>query len=487
MDLKGDLAGIVGSEYISDDPVILEAYVRDNSFSAPQKPRFVVKPKNVDEVQGIVKWANRTGTPLVPVSSDPPHSRGDTVPSLGGAVIVYLGRMKQITRINRRNKMVMVEPGVTFSQLEPELAKEGLRLPMPLLPRASKSVMTSCIEREPHLIPKYHWEMAEPVRCLEVVWGNGDRFTTGDAGTANLSLERQWEIGLSQAEPYGPGQVDFMRFVQGAQGTMGIVTWASLKCEVLPRLQKLFFVQSEKLDDLFDFTYKILRFRYGDELLLLNNSSLASILGKEDDQVRALRKELPQWVLILCVAGYDTLPKKRVEFQESDIRDIAQQFGLSLESTIPGAVDKQVLEVLSPSKETCWKLSYKGGYQDIFFITTLNRTSEFVKTMYSLSESRGYPTSDIGIYIQPVIQGVACHCEFNLPYDPTDPREVTKVKELLAEASEALIKEGAFFSRPYGIWADMAFNRDAQTTVVLKKIKGIFDPNNVMNPGKLCF
>ena len=38
-----------------------------------------------------------------------------------------------------------------------------------------------------------------------------------------------------------------------------------------------------------------------------------------------------------------------------------------------------------------------------------------------------------------------------------------------------------------GIWADMAYNRDAQTTILLKKVKGLFDPNNVLNPGKLCF
>ena len=52
---------------------------------------------------------------------------------------------------------------------------------------------------------------------------------------------------------------------------------------------------------------------------------------------------------------------------------------------------------------------------------------------------------------------------------------------------EELLKQGVFFSRPYGIWSDMAYSRDPQTTTVLKKVKGIFDPNNVMNPGKLCF
>jgi FAD/FMN-containing dehydrogenase len=107
--------------------------------------------------------------------------------------------------------------------------------------------------------------------------------------------------------------------------------------------------------------------------------------------------------------------------------------------------------------------------------------------MYSLAEAQNYPSLDIGIYIQPVHQGASCHCEFSLPYDPDIKADVAKVKALFTRASEELLKQGSFFSRPYGIWADMAFNRDAQTKEVLKMVKEIFDPNNVMNPGKLCF
>jgi FAD/FMN-containing dehydrogenase len=46
---------------------------------------------------------------------------------------------------------------------------------------------------------------------------------------------------------------------------------------------------------------------------------------------------------------------------------------------------------------------------------------------------------------------------------------------------------GAFFSRPYGENARMVFNRDGANVEVLKKVKAVFDPNNIMNPGKLCF
>jgi FAD/FMN-containing dehydrogenase len=480
---KEELVGVVGEGNVLDAPETLEAYSRDESFVLPMKPRFVVKPRNTDEVQKIVKWANQTQTPLVPVSSGPPRFHGDTVPSAAGAVIIDLSGMKQVIRIDRRNRVALIEPGVTFGQLQPELAREGLRLSTPLLPRANKSVVASLLEREPTLVPRYQWAILDPLRCLEVVWGDGQKMRTGDAGN-QTSLEEAWENKLAQVGSAGPAQTDFYRLVSAAQGSMGIVTWASVKCEVLPQIHNLLFVPSRRLDDLIDFAYRILRFRFGDELLILNNFSLASILGDG----RASTGEIPPWVVLLGVAGRDILPRERVEYQEKDISDIAQQFGLKLLSEISGARNGEVLgAMLNPSPEPCWKLGYKGGCQDIFFVTTLDRTPEFVRTMYSVAEAHGYPTSEIGVYIQPVHQGASCHCEFSLPYDRNNPGEVTRMREFYARASEELLKQGAYFSRPYGIWADMAYNRDAKTTILLKKIKGIFDPNNVMNPGKLCF
>jgi FAD/FMN-containing dehydrogenase len=129
---KQELSSIIGPEWVLDSPEVLQEYSRDHSFTPRRKPDLVVKPKNTEEVQKIVKWANVTSMPLIPVSSGPPHFRGDTIPRMGG-VVVDLSRMNKIQRIDRRNTMAYVEPGVTFSQLQPELEKEGMRLPMPLL------------------------------------------------------------------------------------------------------------------------------------------------------------------------------------------------------------------------------------------------------------------------------------------------------------------------------------------------------------------
>jgi len=483
-----ELTRIVGNEDVFSDPDTLTCYSRDESFVKPLKPWAVVKPSNTDEVESVIKWANLTGTPLVPVSSGAPHFRGDSVPSVPGAVIVDLSKMRRIIRIDRRNKMTWIEPGVTWAELQPELAKEGLKIPMPLIPRKNKSVIGSLLEREPMPIPRYHWSLLEPLRCCEVVWGSGEKMWTGEAGDQAGTLEERWSKFLFQVNPNGPYQTDFYRLFSAAQGSMGIVTCATVKCEILPQVHKLFIIKATNLSDLIEFSYKILKIRYGQEMFILNGANLANMLGNDAAAIRELKDKLPAWILVLGIAGLERLPQEKVQYQEKEIREIAKQYHLSLESEIPGVDSQQLLEVISnPSQSNYWKFNYKGGAQDIFFITTLNRTPAYLNIMQSAAQRCGYPGQDIGIYLQPLMQGVCCHCEFVIPFDPANPNEVTRAQKLIDETSRELMRQEAFFSRPYGNWADMVYRADMQSTEILRKVKGIFDPRKVMNPGKLCF
>ena len=485
---SNNLMEMIGKQKVINEHKILDRYSHDNSFTLPMRPRLVVQPRNADDVQKIVTWANQTKTPLVPVSSGEPHFRGDTVPSVPEAVIVDLRRMDKIIRIDRRNRMVLIEPGVTYAQLQPALAEEGLRLSTPLLPRQSKSVIASLLEREPTLVPKYNHTLPEPLRCLEIVWGNGEILRTGDAGGYYPTLEQQWQMGLAQVFSGGPGQVDYYRLVSGAQGSIGIATWASVKCEILPKVHRFFFIPADNLKGLIECAYRLLKVRLGDEFLVLNSANLAAILSRNADGIQALKNKLPPWVIIMGIAGRDLFPEEKVDFQEKDTRDIVQQFGLQLLPAVSGIGGGQVMStILNPSPSTYWKLTYKGACQDIFFMSTLDKVPEFVNTVFTAANALRYPVSDIGIYLQPQHQGTACHCEFNLPYDSGNKIEIGNVRELLETCSEALIKQGAYFSRPYGIWADMVYNRDAGNKEMIRTIKGIFDPNNILNPGKLCF
>ena len=181
MGKKEALIEIFGDERLTADQRILERYARDESFTLSEKPEYVVKPINADELHHLVIWANETLTPLVPVSSGSPHFRGDSVPNVEGSVVVDLSDMKKILRIDRRNRVVMIEPGVTFNELCSALEKEGLRLNVPLLPHSRKSVIGSVLEREPVIMPKYHWDIVDPLACTEVIFGSGDLYRTGSA------------------------------------------------------------------------------------------------------------------------------------------------------------------------------------------------------------------------------------------------------------------------------------------------------------------
>jgi FAD/FMN-containing dehydrogenase len=485
---KDKLVKIVGAGNVSNDQATLDSYSRDISFVNAIRPACVVKPKNAGDIKKIVSLANETSTPLVPVSSGPPHFRGDTVPGIGGAIIVDLSGMKKIINVDRPRRVAMVEPGVTFGELIPAAEKEGIRLNMPLLPRKSKTVIGSLLEREPVIMPKYQWDISDPLACVEVIWGTGDDFRTGQAaGPGNV--EEQWAVGGVQKAPYGPGTASWHRLIQGAQGTMGIVTWASLRCELLPSLEEPFVVSSPNLNTLLDLASWLIRLRMVNECFILNNTDLAAIFSKKwPKDFQTIKDALPAWTLFYNVAGYEFYPEERISSYIKDITDITQRLGVVAGKAAGVVSANEILKtVQQPSAEPYWKLRFKGACEDILFLTIYDKLQGLVNVMNNMAEKSGYPTSDMGVYIQPTVQGTGYHCEFNLFYDPDNAGDVNRVKALSISATKALMAQGAFFSRPYGEIAKTILNRDAASVAVVTKLKKIFDPNGIMNPGKVCF
>lgn len=481
------LQRIVGPGRVSQDPSTLEDYSGDQSFVGRVRPRFVVRVDTSDTVQKLVREAKETGTPLVPVSSGAPHFNGDSVPSSGDAVVVDLSGMNKVTWVNRIERVAVVEPGVTFGELIPAVAKEGLRLNMPLQPRATKSVIGSMLSREPVIMPHYHWDISDPIGSTEVVFGTGDIFRTGAASTPG-TIEQQREAGGAQKESAGPSANSWHRVIQGAQGTMGIVTWASTRCELIPQLEQPYFVGSGNLAKLLEAIHWLVRLRLGNECFILNRNDVAALVAADGSTYAQLVAKLPAWILFFNLAAYEYLPERRMECQNQDVQDLMQRIGLQTEQSLAGIAAGEFLEAIRrPSAEPYWKLRQQGGCQDIFFVTTNAKIPGLVKVMSDMAEEAGFSAAGIGTYFQPIVQGTNCHCEFNLFYDPNSQIEAEIVRGLCSNAVQPLMNAGAFFSRPFGEAARQIMNRDAATVATLKKVKAIVDPVGILNPGKLCF
>ena len=394
--------------------------------------------------------------------------------------------MKRVLNINKTHRMAVIEPGVTYGELGAALDGEGMELPACLAPRPGKSAVGSLLEVEPRLNAVHQWAYTDPLRCVEVTWGDGNRMYTGEAGGHAMDLEKQWSEEKWQVEPVGPMMLDFYRLLTGAQGTMGIVTWASVRCELKHQVHRSFFVPAKKEDALLDFLWEVIHFRFSDELFILNAAQLASLVGDDAAEIAALKQSLPAWVALVGVGGRDLLPEKRAAQQQADIADIAQRCGLDMVSAAGGLSAQTAMR---KAKGVCegvyWKERPKGAFQDIFFTTTLDKTANFVGRMTELAAEEQYP-ADIGVYVQPLHCGSAYHIEFTLPYNPGCARETAVVKTLFARASGEFAAMDAYYSRPYGIWAGLQMNKDAMGKKTLERLKNIFDPAGIMNPGKLC-
>lgn len=475
------LKKIVGNDAISTNSEILKDYSRDLSFFPEKAPICAVWPLNTSKIEAIVKLANESNFFLIPISSKPgKRHHGDTIPQEDNTVILDLSKMEKILDINRKYRVIRIEPGVTFGKLIPELEKCGLKLNAPLLPRETKSVVTSALEREPVVMARHQWDTSDPLLCTEVVFGTGDLFRTGSAAGPG-TLKQQEKAGQAHVNPMGPTQFSPFRIIQGAQGSMGVVTWATIKCELLPAVQKVYHLQSSNLPELLGMQHDLVKYRLCDEILILNDLNLACLVKEEPGEIETLEQILGKWNLIFVASGRGPLGKEKIEYLDGDIKDLLKEHGILEPPGEHPVKDHEILGFLNATTKKPWKSRYTGAYQDIFFLSRLQKVPDHVSLVESMVEC-----CKLGIYIQPQNQGTSCHCEFDLYYDGTT--QSTEVESIFLETSKKLIDQGAFFNRPYGPWKSPVFEEyDELNKLMMRKVKNIFDPKGVLNPGVLCF
>jgi len=501
-DIFAQLSAIVGAANASKDPTVLEKYSKDQSLTSACKPNFVVKPGRAEEIQAVVKLANQTLMPVIPFSSGTSFT-GAAVPTVGG-ILIDLSRMNKILDVDTIHWHATVEPGVTFAQLNAELKKHNLRVQVPLMTPPSASVLSTYLEREPVPGSGDFVFGNEMTNDIIAVMPNGESFTMG-----NIAIK-----GANHTHPGGPG-LDFYRLLVAAQGTMGIVYQMNIRLIPYPKVWKVFFSPFKCVSEVQTAIKKIQRKELGYECFALNRFDLAVILTDEDAAdakamkagayvgtngakpwSAAMRKRfetaysaLPPWTLVMSIPAWARRPEEKVAWQETDYRDLAADSGWDVFNTVGSyaGLDRLMMEEMISPWRMQKKFGFKGTSQQLMFHAVGDKIEGIKNTIKELAAKHGYPVENIGGYIQPIERARSFYCMFDLPCDPTDADEVARVKALFNEASAAIVDKGAFYDRPYGIWAELMYRRNAVYTDYLKKLKREFDPNLIMNPGKLCF
>jgi FAD/FMN-containing dehydrogenase len=489
LSVKKKLIDIFGEDRVVDEEKILLEYSKDQSFSPKRKPDFVVFAETVKEIQQVVRLANETLMPIIPFSSGL-NFHGAAIADHGG-IILNLSRMNRILEIDEQNWFVIVEPGVTYDQLQCELLKKGFRLMIPFGIPPRRSVLSSYLERDPVMAaPSFEYGNFL-ILDTELVLPDGEIFRTG-----------LWASGGKAGGTLGPVRNHIFRLWTGAQGTLGIMTKMGIHINPFIREKKVYFITFNEISEAIEPVKRIQRKQIGTECFLLNRFNTAALLSedwkvpesfpaspKRSESFETLRKHLPAWILTICINGSPRHPEEKIAYEEKALLEVCCSLNLDLKDCLPGVpgFDRFIMDEIIYPWGILRKFNYRGSIHSLCFKSPLKRAADMEKVIRKVCEEHGYSTSSIGAYVLPMERGRALHCEFDLHCDLNDTQEAQMVKRIWIEASKALMNQGAYFDRPYGAWAEMVYQRSGNHTLKLREIKKQLDPQGILNPGKLCF
>lgn len=464
------VCAIVGKEHVIDDQDALREYTKENISFIPQRyPLLAVRPGTVEEVKGILQVANLNAIPVTPFSSCT-NGHGASIPFVPG-ITIDLRRLNKIHHIDLICRNATIEPGVTFSDLQEKVREKGLRTLCPIELPSTSSVISTYLEMTPLFSwPKYG---TETVLTMEVLIPNGDLVKTGMAAIPLID---------TPYFPFGTTPSYFNKVWFSAQGTLGIVTKAVVKLKTLSPTRELLFIPFKTIEETFRLIREIKRLDCASDFFIADSTYLASLLSNDGETFKALRGSLPSVTAILVLRG----EKEQVAYQLDDIKDLGKTLGAEIHDSLPpdsGAKEKLLSEIELPMGYERFK-RLKGSYHVIPFIALTQQIHQFNQTVSRIARNLGFDLKDMGMMLLPVEPG-RVHYQYSFYVDPASQREWTIAKTLFHTISRTLIKMGAFFSRPYGEWASLVYERASSYKTMLRKIKSEVDPHNIMNTGKL--
>lgn len=467
---KEQICAIVGRSHVIVDHDALQEYAAGNISFIPERfPLLAVRPGTVEEIQAILQVANRNRFPVTPFSSST-NGHGASIASIPG-ITIDLRRLNKIHLIDEMCKNAIIEPGVTFVQLQEKAKEKGLKVLCPIDLPATSSVLSTYIEMTPLFSwPKYG---TETVLTMEVVIPNGDLVKTGMAAVPVVE---------TPYFPFGTTPSYFNKVWFAAQGTLGIVTKAVVKLKNLAPANQVLFIPFNLFEESFILIRELKRLDSPVELFLADSTYLAGLLAEESEQFERLKTTLPHVTAILVLRGED----EQVAYQRADIEDLCQKYQREVLDSLPGdrdALAKLLSELSLPRGYERFR-NMKGAYQVIPFITMIEQIPFYNQLVSRICCNFGYDMQAMGKMLLPV-EPSRVHYHYSFYTDPGNQEEYARVKLLFATISSSLIKMGAFFSRPYGEWAGLVYEKASSYKTMLRTIKRAVDPCNIMNPGKL--
>ncbi len=198
-----EFTAAVGESWVftRDEDVDLyrDAYSQMWGEADERRASAAVAPSSVEEVQAVVRTANRYRVPLYTISTGRNLGYGGSAPALSGSVVLDLKRMNRILEVNERHAYALVEPGVSYFDLYRHISERGLKVWLDCPDPGWGSLIGNALDRGGGVTTAAYRNHFEAHCGMEVVLANGDLVRTGMGALPNAKTWQQFKTGFGPA------------------------------------------------------------------------------------------------------------------------------------------------------------------------------------------------------------------------------------------------------------------------------------------------
>jgi glycolate oxidase len=452
--ILSELQKIAGKEDVLTIPEALKAYSYDGTTNWQHEPEVIVFPTSTQEISAIMKIADAEKIPVTPRGGGTNLS-GGSVPWMGGIALVTT-KMNQILHIDKENRSATVEPGVVLMDLNMTLAKEGLFFPPDPQSFLGATMGGVIAENAGGPACVKYGVTKQYILGLEVVLPNGDILNLGGRTLKNV-------VGY-----------DLIHIFISSEGTLGIIAKAELKLNPLPKARKTIMAVYSDVAVAGESVYKVLENGViPDKIEFLDNWVINRI---EEMMPMGLPKDADAVLLFEC----DGIPEA-VEKEVEQIVEITKKHG---------AVDVRVAKDQAEA-DKYW-LARRAGFAAVFgkaptvlaedVTVPRNKMPDLIRKCKEIAKKYNLEITVLG-------HAGDGNLHPSILTDINNKEAYDRAIKGLDEIIESTVSLGGVLSGEHGIGLEKQkfFRRviDPKVTNLMKGIKQLVDPNNIMNPGKI--
>jgi glycolate oxidase len=457
-EILSELEKIVGPSYIFTDEATRRTYGQDETEDLSFPPHVVVKPANTEEVAQILRVSNTYKIPTVPIGARTGLSGGAL--SIFGGIGISMERFNKIIEIDEQNLQVTTEPGVITQVLREAVAEKGLLYPVDPSSMGSCWIGGNIAENSGGARALKYGVTKDYVLNLEVVLPTGEVIWTG----AN-TLKNSTGYNLTQ-------------LMVGSEGTLGIVTKIVLKLIPQNKHNVLLLVPFYKAEQACEAVSAIFRAGIVPSALEFMERDAIDWTLKFVDGLNVTVKDNIQAHLLIEVDG--NYPE--VLMQEAEqILSVVEQF----------EIDEVLFADTEEQKNALWKM--RRSVAEAVKANSIYKEEDTVVPRYELPKLlKGIKEIGAKYGFQSVCYGHAGDGNLHVNIikgSMTDDNWKTEVPKGIREIFELTVSLKGTLSGEHGIglvqknYMDIAFSK--VHLELMERIKAVFDPNNILNPGKI--